>query len=182
MDGRRYSGPWVLAARRPRNRQYINPPPVALQKTTGGEDLESQAMVNWLKSCKSITSQPTVVTLAPEGPVLSQSRNSSTAPGSPQATTSTDPPGRFSACPVRPSRSACSRVEARASATRPEIQIDADDLGDPEKMAQYQAAQNQLGSALSRLLVSYIQLSMALLPVFVLMTVKKCPAEDSTGY
>ena len=48
-------------------------------------------------------------------------------------------------------------IEARASATRPEIQIDTDDLGDPEKMAQYQAAQNQLGSALSRLLVSVEQ-------------------------
>lgn len=45
-------------------------------------------------------------------------------------------------------------VSARASATRPEIQIDGDDLNNPEAMAQYQAAQNQLGGALSRLLVS----------------------------
>ncbi|MGB3795429.1 MAG: LemA family protein [Alteraurantiacibacter sp.] len=45
-------------------------------------------------------------------------------------------------------------IEARASATRPEIQVDADDLGDPEAMQQYQAAQNDFGSALSRLLVS----------------------------
>ena len=45
-------------------------------------------------------------------------------------------------------------VTARASATRPEVQIDADDLGDPAKVAAYQQAQNQLGGALSRLLVS----------------------------
>ncbi|WP_120076737.1 LemA family protein [Aurantiacibacter odishensis] len=45
-------------------------------------------------------------------------------------------------------------IEARASATRPEIQVDTDDLNNPEAMAQYQAAQNQFGSALSRLLVS----------------------------
>jgi LemA protein len=48
-------------------------------------------------------------------------------------------------------------IEARASATRPEIQVDTDDLNDPEAMAQYQAAQNQFGSALSRLLVSVEQ-------------------------
>ena len=45
-------------------------------------------------------------------------------------------------------------VSARASATRPEIQIDGDDLNDPEAMAQYQAAQNELGGALSRLLAT----------------------------
>ena len=45
-------------------------------------------------------------------------------------------------------------IEARASATRPEIQLDEDDLNDPAKMEQYQQAQNNLGSALSRLLVS----------------------------
>lgn len=45
-------------------------------------------------------------------------------------------------------------IEARASATRPEIQLGPDDLGNPEAMAQFQAAQNQLGGALSRLLVS----------------------------
>lgn len=45
-------------------------------------------------------------------------------------------------------------VSARASATRPEIQIDGDDLSNPEAMAQYQSAQNELGGALSRLLVS----------------------------
>ena len=45
-------------------------------------------------------------------------------------------------------------ISARASATRPEVQIDGDDLQNPEAMAQYQQAQNQLGGALSRLLVS----------------------------
>jgi len=45
-------------------------------------------------------------------------------------------------------------VEARASATRPEIQVSGDDLSDPEAMAQYQAAQSQLGGALSRLLAT----------------------------
>ena len=45
-------------------------------------------------------------------------------------------------------------IQARASATRPEIQVDGDDLSNPEAMAQYQQAQNTLGSSLSRLLVS----------------------------
>ncbi|MEN7536857.1 LemA family protein [Aurantiacibacter flavus] len=45
-------------------------------------------------------------------------------------------------------------VSARASATRPEVQVDGDDLSDPAKMQQYQAAQNELGGAISRLLVS----------------------------
>ncbi|MXO58288.1 LemA family protein [Altererythrobacter salegens] len=45
-------------------------------------------------------------------------------------------------------------VSARASATRPEIQISADDLDDPAKVQAYQDAQNQLGGALSRLLVT----------------------------
>lgn len=45
-------------------------------------------------------------------------------------------------------------IEARASATRPEIQIAGDDLSNPQAMQQYQQAQNQLGGALSRLLVS----------------------------
>lgn len=45
-------------------------------------------------------------------------------------------------------------VSARASATRPEIQVDAEDLDDAEAMATYSAAQNQLGGALSRLLVT----------------------------
>lgn len=45
-------------------------------------------------------------------------------------------------------------IEARAAATRPEIQIDGDDLSNPEAMQQYQQAQSQLGGALSRLLVS----------------------------
>ena len=45
-------------------------------------------------------------------------------------------------------------IEARASATRPEIQLDEDDLNDPAKMEQYQQAQNTLGGAISRLLVS----------------------------
>ena len=43
-------------------------------------------------------------------------------------------------------------IEARASATRPEI--DVSDLSDPEQMQQFQQAQNTLGGALSRLLVS----------------------------
>lgn len=43
-------------------------------------------------------------------------------------------------------------IEARASATRPEI--DVSDLSDPQQMQQYQQAQNSLGGALSRLLVS----------------------------
>lgn len=45
-------------------------------------------------------------------------------------------------------------VNARASATRPEIQIDADDLNDPAKVAAFQEAQGELGSALSRLMVT----------------------------
>lgn len=45
-------------------------------------------------------------------------------------------------------------VSARASATRPEVQIGGDDLDDPAKMQAYQQAQNELGGALSRLLVS----------------------------
>ncbi|MCV0382233.1 MAG: LemA family protein [Erythrobacter sp.] len=45
-------------------------------------------------------------------------------------------------------------ISARASATRPEIQLDGDDLQNPQAMAQYQQAQNSLGGALSRLLVS----------------------------
>ena len=45
-------------------------------------------------------------------------------------------------------------VEARASATRPEIQVSGDDLNNPEAMAQYQVAQNQLGGSLSRLLAT----------------------------
>ena len=45
-------------------------------------------------------------------------------------------------------------VSARAAATRPEIQISGDDLGDPEAMATYAAAQNQLGGSLSRLLAT----------------------------
>lgn len=48
-------------------------------------------------------------------------------------------------------------IQARASATRPEIQVDADNLNDPAAMQQYQQAQNQFGSALSRLLVSVEQ-------------------------
>jgi len=48
-------------------------------------------------------------------------------------------------------------ISARASATRPEIQISGDDLEDPAKVAAYQQAQNQLGGALARLLVSVEQ-------------------------
>ncbi|MCJ2181568.1 LemA family protein [Novosphingobium sp. 1949] len=43
-------------------------------------------------------------------------------------------------------------VEARAKATS--IQITGDDLNDPQKMEQFSAAQSELGSGLSRLLVS----------------------------
>ncbi len=46
-------------------------------------------------------------------------------------------------------------VEARAKATS--IQLSADDLNDPAKMQQFQAAQGQLGQSLSRLLVSVEQ-------------------------
>ena len=45
-------------------------------------------------------------------------------------------------------------VQARASATRPEVQISGDDLTDPAKVQAYQQAQNQLSGALSRLLVT----------------------------
>jgi LemA protein len=48
-------------------------------------------------------------------------------------------------------------ISARASATRPEIQISGDDLQDPAKVQAYQQAQNQLGGALARLLVSVEQ-------------------------
>ncbi|WP_338240759.1 LemA family protein [Aurantiacibacter hainanensis] len=48
-------------------------------------------------------------------------------------------------------------IEARASATRPEIQLDEDDLNDPEAMQRYSQAQSELGGALSRLLVSVEQ-------------------------
>jgi LemA protein len=44
-------------------------------------------------------------------------------------------------------------IEARAKATS--IQINADDLTDPAKMAQYQAAQSQLSSGLGRLLANF---------------------------
>ena len=45
-------------------------------------------------------------------------------------------------------------ISARASATRPEVQIDAEDLDDPAKVQAYQNAQNEFSGALSRLLVS----------------------------
>ena len=44
-------------------------------------------------------------------------------------------------------------VEARAKATS--IQVNADDLNDPAKMAQYQQAQEALGAGLGRLLASF---------------------------
>jgi LemA protein len=48
-------------------------------------------------------------------------------------------------------------IQARASATRPEIQLNPGDLDDPAKVEAFQNAQNQLGGALSRLLVSMEQ-------------------------
>lgn len=44
-------------------------------------------------------------------------------------------------------------IEARAKATS--IQISADDLGDPAKMAQFSAAQEQLGAGLGRLMANF---------------------------
>lgn len=44
-------------------------------------------------------------------------------------------------------------IEARARATS--IQVTADDLDDPAKMAEFQAAQNQLGAGLGRLLANF---------------------------
>ncbi len=44
-------------------------------------------------------------------------------------------------------------IEARAKATS--IQVNADDLTDPAKMAEYQAAQNQLSTGLGRLLANF---------------------------
>ena len=46
-------------------------------------------------------------------------------------------------------------VEARAKATS--VQVNAEDLNDPAKMQQFQAAQSQFGQSLSRLLVSVEQ-------------------------
>src|SRR5690606_3330215 len=48
-------------------------------------------------------------------------------------------------------------IQARASATRPEIQLSAEDLNDPARVQAFQDAQNELGGALSRLLVSVEQ-------------------------
>ncbi|MEO0063277.1 MAG: hypothetical protein RLZZ08_1837 [Pseudomonadota bacterium] len=48
-------------------------------------------------------------------------------------------------------------ISARANATRPEVQIGANDLNDPAKVEAFQNAQNQFGGALSRLLVSVEQ-------------------------
>jgi LemA protein len=45
-------------------------------------------------------------------------------------------------------------IQARASATRPEVQVSAEDLDDPAKVRQFQEAQSEFGSALSRLLVT----------------------------
>ena len=45
-------------------------------------------------------------------------------------------------------------ISARASATRPEVQIGPEDLNDPAKVQAFQNAQNELGGAPSRLLVS----------------------------
>ncbi len=48
-------------------------------------------------------------------------------------------------------------IQARASATRPEVQIDAEDLDNPERVRAFQQAQNEFSGALSRLLVSVEQ-------------------------
>lgn len=45
-------------------------------------------------------------------------------------------------------------IEARASATKPEVAVSAQDLNDPAKMKAYQEAQNSLGGALSRLMTT----------------------------
>lgn len=45
-------------------------------------------------------------------------------------------------------------VNARAKATSPQIQISADDLTDPAKVAAFQAAQNQLSGSIGRLLAT----------------------------
>ena len=42
-------------------------------------------------------------------------------------------------------------MEARAKATSPQVQISAEDLDDPQKVAAYQAAQNQLSASLGGL-------------------------------
>jgi LemA protein len=42
-------------------------------------------------------------------------------------------------------------IEARAKATSPQVQISAEDLDDPQKVAAYQAAQNQLSASLGGL-------------------------------
>ena len=46
-------------------------------------------------------------------------------------------------------------IEARSRATS--VNVDADDLSNPEQIQQYEAAQGQLGSALSRLMVVVIR-------------------------
>ena len=45
-------------------------------------------------------------------------------------------------------------ISARARATSPQIQLNPDDLADPEKVAAFQAAQGQLSSSLGRLLAT----------------------------
>lgn len=48
-------------------------------------------------------------------------------------------------------------IEARAKATAPNINVKPEELGDPAKMAAFQAAQSQLSGSLARLLVSVEQ-------------------------
>lgn len=48
-------------------------------------------------------------------------------------------------------------ISARASATRPEVQVSAADLDNPERVRAFQEAQNEFSGALSRLLVSVEQ-------------------------
>lgn len=48
-------------------------------------------------------------------------------------------------------------IQARASATRPEIQLSTEDLDDPARMAAFQQAQGELGGALARLMVTVEQ-------------------------
>ncbi len=72
-------------------------------------------------SSQSTSIHSTLVTDAPDGPSCNHRSSSATAAGSPQASTSTPPFGRLTACPVICSGTATSRVLARKNTpcTRP---------------------------------------------------------------